>query len=77
MSEGGKNKLVQNSAQAPDERKTRSELAKIAGVSHDTVAKVELINAELEARLECEDVTPGKRTLPQNSAEAFFAPAAT
>jgi hypothetical protein len=40
QSAGGKNKVVQNSSQPPDERKTRTELAKRAGVSHDTVSKV-------------------------------------
>ena len=38
--EGGKKKVPQNSAKALD---TREELAKIAGVSHDTIHKVEKI----------------------------------
>ena len=40
--QGGKEKVVQKSAQA----KTRDELAKVAGVSHDTIHKVEKIEAE-------------------------------
>jgi DNA-binding XRE family transcriptional regulator len=40
---GGKEKVVQNSAQAP---KTREDLAEIAGVSHDTIDKVETILEE-------------------------------
>jgi hypothetical protein len=40
---GGSKALVQNSAQAVTPVKTRDEIAKIAGVSHDTVAKVKKI----------------------------------
>ena len=38
---GGKNKVVQNSAQPKG--KTRNELARIAGVSHDTISRVSVI----------------------------------
>lgn len=45
--EGGKNKVVQNSEQAkPMERKTISEVAKIANVSHDTISRVKQIEAK-------------------------------
>ena len=43
QAEGGKEKVVQNSSQPIDERKTRASLAKAAGVSHDTISKVEKI----------------------------------
>ena len=43
QAEGGRQKVVQISAQAPDERKTREQVAKLAGVSHDTIAKVKMI----------------------------------
>lgn len=46
--EGGRTKVVQNSAQDPDERKTRSELANLAGVSHDTITKAKMIIAEAD-----------------------------
>ncbi len=39
----GKEKLLQNSAEAVD---TRKEVAKASGVSHDTIAKVKVINAQ-------------------------------
>lgn len=39
--EGGREKAVQKSAQA--ESKTRDEVAKLAGVSHDTIAKAKVI----------------------------------
>jgi hypothetical protein len=42
--EGGREKVVQTSAQAG---KTRDELANLAGVSHDTIAKVKVIAAGL------------------------------
>ena len=41
--EGGRTKVVQNSAQPLDERKTRQQLAEDAGVSHDTIAKVKFL----------------------------------
>lgn len=37
--EGGKNKVPQNSGEAPKQRETDRQLAKMAGVSHDTIAK--------------------------------------
>ena len=43
QAEGGRDKVVQISAQASDERKTREQVAKIAGVSHDTIAKAKMI----------------------------------
>jgi len=43
QAQGGKTKVVQNSAQPPDERKTRAELAQVAGVSHDTIAKTKFL----------------------------------
>jgi len=43
QSQGGRGEVVQKSAQA----KTRDELAKVAGVSHDTIAKVEKIEAKV------------------------------
>jgi DNA modification methylase/ParB-like chromosome segregation protein Spo0J len=53
--EGGKNKVVQKSEQAPMERKVITQLAKIANVSHDTIAKVKVIQAiatpEVKAQL--------------------------
>ena len=51
--------LVQNSAQAIDTRKTRDELAAIAGVSHDTIEKVKFIekNATRETK---SDLSSGK-----------------
>ena len=48
--EGGKSKLVQNSAQAPDEKKTRAAVAKAARVSHDTIAKVKLISRKADEK---------------------------
>jgi len=42
--EGGKTKLSQISAEPPIE--TREELAKLAGVSHDTIHKIEVIEKE-------------------------------
>jgi N6-adenosine-specific RNA methylase IME4 len=44
--EAGKNKVVQISEQAPMERKSISKLAKVANVSHDTIAKVKAIEAK-------------------------------
>ena len=41
--EGGREKVVQNSSQPIDERKSRQELAKLANVSHDTLSKARLI----------------------------------
>jgi 16S rRNA G966 N2-methylase RsmD len=48
----GKKSLVQKSAQVIDERKTRAKVAKLAGVSHDTIAKVKYIqqNADEETK---------------------------
>lgn len=43
QSQGGKEKVVQKSAEPPV--KTREELAKVAGVSHDTIMKVKKIQA--------------------------------
>ena len=43
---GGKEKVVQKSAQAPEERKTREQLAHAAGVSHDTIARGKVIQAK-------------------------------
>ena len=40
LSEGRGKKGVQNSAQVLQGNKSRDELAKIAGVSHDTIEKV-------------------------------------
>lgn len=58
--EGGKNKVVQKSAQA----KTRDELAKVAGVSHDTIHKVEKIEAEATDRTK-QLVREGKLSINQ------------
>lgn len=44
--EGGKNKVVQKSEQAPMERKTITQISKVANVSHDTIAKVKTIEAK-------------------------------
>jgi DNA modification methylase len=53
--EGGKNKVVQKSEQAPIERKVITQIAKVANVSHDTIAKVKKIEAvatpEVKAQL--------------------------
>lgn len=50
QSQGGKAKVVQNSAQPPDRRKTRAELAKVAGVSHDTIAKAKFLRDNADER---------------------------
>lgn len=44
--EAGKNKVVQKSEQAPMERKAITQVAKVANVSHDTIAKVKVIEAK-------------------------------
>lgn len=53
--EGGKNKVVQKSEQAPMERKAITQISKVANVSHDTIAKVKKIEAvatpEVKAKL--------------------------
>lgn len=46
--EHGRGQLPQKSAQPISKGETRDELAKMAGVSHDTIAKVEKIVAEAE-----------------------------
>lgn len=58
--QGGKEKVVQKSAQA----KTRDELAKVAGVSHDTIHKVEKIEAEATPQVK-EAVRQGKLSINQ------------
>lgn len=59
--EGGKTKLVQKSEQAPMERKTITQIGKVANVSHDTVAKVKAIEArapeEVKAKLRTGEVS--------------------
>ena len=59
--EGGKNKVVQISEQAPMERKAITQIAKVANVSHDTIAKVKLIQAqatpEVKAQLSTGEVS--------------------
>ena len=42
--------LLQNSAKASEKVDTRAELAKIAGVSHDTIARVEKIVQKAPAK---------------------------
>lgn len=42
--QGGREKLPQNSSEAPKDRETRNKVAEIAGVSHDTIAKVKKID---------------------------------
>lgn len=44
--QGGKEKVVQKSAQAPEENKTRVVVARAAGISHDTLSKAEVIAAK-------------------------------
>lgn len=58
--QGGKEKVVQKSAQA----KTRDELAKVAGVSHDTIHKVEKIEAEATPQVK-QAVRDGKLSINQ------------
>lgn len=58
--QGGKEKVVQKSAQA----KTRDELAKVAGVSHDTIHKVEKIEAEATPQVK-QAVREGKLSINQ------------
>lgn len=58
--QGGKEKVVQKSAQA----KTRDELAKVAGVSHDTIHKVEKIEAEASESTK-QAVREGKMSINQ------------
>lgn len=49
LSKGRGKKGPQNSAEVkPAERETRHQLAKLAGVSHDTIAKVKMILAEAD-----------------------------
>jgi N6-adenosine-specific RNA methylase IME4/ParB-like chromosome segregation protein Spo0J len=48
---GGRTKVPQNSAEARGERETREQLAKLAQVSRDTIAKAKLIAAKGSARL--------------------------
>jgi len=59
--EGGKNKVVQISEQAPMERKAITQIGKIANVSHDTIAKVKKIEAvatpEVKAQLSTGEVS--------------------
>lgn len=59
--EGGKNKVVQISEQAPMERKSITQIAKVANVSHDTIAKVKVIEQkapdELKAKLSTGEVS--------------------
>ena len=42
--QGGREKLPQNSSEAPKDRETRNKVAEIAGVSHDTIARVKKID---------------------------------
>ena len=60
QSQGGRGEVVQKSAQA----KTRDELAKVAGVSHDTIAKVEKIEAKATPKVKA-DVQSGKISINQ------------
>jgi N6-adenosine-specific RNA methylase IME4 len=59
--EGGKNKVVQISEQAPMERKAITQISKVANVSHDTIAKVKKIEAvaseEVKAQLSTGEVS--------------------
>lgn len=59
--EGGKNKVVQISEQAPMERKAITQIAKVAQVSHDTIAKVKHIeqkaSPEVKAKLNTGEVS--------------------
>jgi N6-adenosine-specific RNA methylase IME4 len=59
--EGGKNKVVQISEQAPMERKAITQIAKVANVSHDTIAKVKKIEAvatpEVKAQLSTGEIS--------------------
>jgi N6-adenosine-specific RNA methylase IME4 len=59
--EAGKNKVVQISEQAPMERKAITKIAKVANVSHDTIAKVKVIEAkatpEVKAQLSTGEVS--------------------
>jgi len=50
QSQGGKAKVVQNSAQPPERRKTRAELANVAGVSHDSIAKAKFLRDNADER---------------------------
>ena len=57
--QGGKEKVVQKSAQPSDGGRTRDKIAEIAGVSHETIRKVKAIEAEAdkgnEAAIEARD----------------------
>jgi N6-adenosine-specific RNA methylase IME4 len=59
--EGGKNKVVQISEQAPMERKAITQISKVANVSHDTIAKVKKIEAvatsEVKAQLSTGEIS--------------------
>ena len=59
--DAGKNKVVQISEQAPMERKAITQIAKVANVSHDTIAKVKVIEAkatpEVKAQLSTGEVS--------------------
>ena len=59
--EGGKNKVVQISEQAPMERKAITQISKVASVSHDTIAKVKKIQEkapeEVKAKLRTGEVS--------------------
>lgn len=59
--EKGRGKLLQNSAKAID---TRSEVAKLAGVSHDTVAKAKVIR-EKASEDDKQALREGKKTINQ------------
>ena len=57
--QAGREKLPQKSSEAPKDRETRNKVAEIAGVSHDTIAKVKKIEESADDDLK-EQLEEGK-----------------
>ena len=64
QAQAGREKLPQNSAEAPEERETRNKVAEIAGVSRDTIARVKKIeeadDEEIKEQLEAGTISINK-----------------
>ena len=64
QSQGGREKLPQNSSEAPEDRETREKVAKIGGVSHDTIRKVKKIDEaaddEMKQKLQSGEMSVNK-----------------
>lgn len=66
----GREKLPQNSAEAPEERETRGRVAKIGGISRDTVSRVKKIDAVADEDMK-KKLESGKMSVNKAYTELF------